>query len=58
MQTVEPPEVMVKSQSMLPLTMSGSMAVQQQGSVSMPMAHTTTKNHVDVPDLDCCLGPC
>ena len=34
-----------------------SEAMQQQGSVSMSMAHVTTKGHVVVLGLDCCLGP-
>lgn len=36
---------------------SGLTAMQLQGSVSMPMAHITTKNHADFPGLVCCLGP-
>ena len=31
---------------------------QQQGPVSMSVAHIMTKGHVDVPGLVCCLEPC
>ena len=35
--------------------MSGSVIRQQQGPVSMSVAHIMTKGHVDVPGLVCCL---
>ena len=38
--------------------MSGSVIRQQQGPVSMSVAHIMTKGHVDVPGLVCCLEPC
>jgi hypothetical protein len=50
----------MKSQPLSPLkTMSRSMAMQQQGSVSMSLAHITTKEqgHKDVPGLCNYLGP-
>jgi hypothetical protein len=47
-----PPGTVVESWSVLPLeAMSGSMALQQQGSV-------ITKDHTDVPGLDCNPGTC
>lgn len=43
-----PPEATVMSQPRLLLrAMSGFMNLQQQGSVSMFMAHVTTKGHVE-----------
>lgn len=43
-----PPEAMVESQPVLLLkAMSGSVAMQQQGAVSMSVAHITTKDHMD-----------
>ena len=36
----------------------GSMALQQQGSVSMSVAHITTTGHSAVSGLGCPLGPC
>lgn len=43
----------MKSQSVLPLSVfSGSMAMQQQGSVVMSVTHITSEEHADVP------GPC
>jgi hypothetical protein len=43
---------MVKSQPVLLLrAMSGSVAMQQHQSVSMSVAHITTKGHVDFPGL-------
>jgi hypothetical protein len=38
------------------MAMSGSMAMQWQGLVSMSVAHITTKEHRDVPGLDSRLG--
>jgi hypothetical protein len=32
--------------------------MEQQGSASMSVVHITTKDHLDVPDLGSCLGPC
>ena len=40
---------------LLLLAVSGSVAIQQLGSVSMFVAHFT-KGHVDVPGLACCLN--
>jgi hypothetical protein len=49
---------MVKSQLMLPLkSMSGFVAMKQQGSVLMSMVHITTKDHEGIPDLGCYLWP-
>jgi hypothetical protein len=43
-----PPEAMMKSQPVLLLkAMSGSMALQQQGAVSISVAHITTKDHAN-----------
>ena len=39
-------------------TVSGSVALHKQGSVLMSMVHVTTKGHVEVPGLGCCLRPC
>lgn len=55
------PEVRVMSRPMLPLrAMFEFVALQQQESVSMFMAHITTKDHVDVSGLGCLLEslPC
>lgn len=38
--------------------MSESVALQQQGSVSMSVDHVTTKDHAGVLGLDCQLGSC
>lgn len=43
------PEAILRSQP--PRAMSEPVALKQQGSVSMPMAHVTTKSHADVPGL-------
>lgn len=49
-----PPEALVKSQSMLLLrAMSGSVTMYPQGSVSVSVAHITTKDHAEVPGLGC-----
>lgn len=43
--------------TVLPLkAMSESMALQEQRSMSMFMAHATNKGHVDLPGLGCHLG--
>lgn len=43
---------MLKYWPVLPLkAMSGSMVMQQQGSVSISVDHITTKGHEDVPGL-------
>lgn len=48
---------MVKHQPALPRrAMSGSMAMQWQGLVSMSMVHITTREHRDVPGLGSKLG--
>lgn len=53
-----PPWAMMQPQPMLPLRVtSGFIAMQLLGSLSMPVAHITTKNHADFPGLGCCLGP-
>ena len=45
------PKAMVRSWPMLlPMVMSGSTVLHLHGSV-------TTKGQVDIPDLDCCMGP-
>jgi hypothetical protein len=47
-----PPEAAVKSCPELPLrTISGSVAMQQKGSVPTFMAYIATKGHVDIPGL-------
>lgn len=38
--------------------MSGSEAVQQQGSVSMSVTHFTTKDNTNIPNPNCHLGQC
>lgn len=44
----------MKSQPVLPLRdMSGSIAVEQQGSLSMSMVYVTPKDHSDIPGLVC-----
>lgn len=49
-----PPEARVESQPMLPLrATSGSMAKQQQKSLSMSLAHITAEDYADVPAHDC-----
>lgn len=49
-----PPEVMVISGLVLPrMVMSDSMALLQQGSVSISAAGVTTKDHVDLLGLGC-----
>lgn len=46
-------EAMVKTQSMLSLrNMSGSMAMEQRGSMPMSIVHIITKCHVAVPGLE------
>ena len=48
---------MVMSLPVLPLgTRSVSVALQQQKSVLMSMAHVTTKDHADIPGLGCHLS--
>lgn len=48
---------MVKTQPDLPLrTLSKSVVIQQHGSVSMSVAHATSKDHEDVTGLGCFLG--
>lgn len=47
----------MKSQPILLRTMSASVTVQQQRSVLMSLAHTTTKDHEDVPSLGSHRGP-
>lgn len=48
---------MVKTQPLLPLTaMSGSMAMQWLGSVSMSLTHISTREYRDVPGLGSRLG--
>jgi hypothetical protein len=42
----------------LQMNMAGSLVLKQLGSLVMSKAHVTTKGHVDVPDLDCCLRHC
>lgn len=50
-------ELMVKSQ-MSVRSISGFMAMQYQGSVSISMACITIRDHADIPGLGChCLGP-
>ena len=39
------------------LKMSGDVAMNQHGSLSMCVAHITTKSQLDIPGLDCKLGP-
>ena len=47
------------SQPMLLLrAMSGSMALQKQGTMLMFVTHVATKGHVEVLGLGCCLDPC
>lgn len=54
-----PPEPIVKSQPMLPLSvLSGSIALKQQGSVVMSITHIISKEHANIPVLGSCLGPC
>lgn len=43
---------------MLSRAMSVSMTLQHSVSVSLSMAHVTTKDLSDVPGLGCCLPPC
>lgn len=51
-----PSEVMVTSGYMLLLkAMSESVVLWHLGSVLVSQASVTTKGHVDVPGLDCCL---
>lgn len=50
-----PSEAMAKSQPVW-RAMSGSVAMQQQGSVLMSVAHITTKIHEVIPGLGCCLA--
>lgn len=51
-------EAIVKAQPEPSLrAMSGSVIEQQQGPVSMSVSHITTKDHVDVSGLVCCLEP-
>ena len=38
------------------LKMSGAVAMNQHGSLSMHVAHITTKNQLDIPGLDCKIG--
>lgn len=46
----------MRFQPVLPLrVMSGSMAMQHQGSVSMSLTYSTTKGHPDISGLGCCL---
>lgn len=40
------------------LLMSESVDLQQQKSELMFVAHFTTKDHIDVLGLGCCLQPC
>ena len=48
----------MKSQPVLLLrVMSGSIVMQQNGSVLMSVVHITTKDRVDISDLGCCLEP-
>lgn len=44
-----PPEAILRSQP--PRAMSGPVALKQHGSVSMLMAHVTTKNHAYIHGL-------
>jgi hypothetical protein len=54
-----PPETMVTCCPVLLLkVMSGSMALQQQRSVSMSGANVTTKGHAGISGLGCHLGLC
>lgn len=49
----------MKPQTTLPLkAKSGSMAIQQQRSMIMSLAHVTTKDHGDIPRLGRPLGLC
>lgn len=38
------------------LKMSGAVAMNQHGSLSMCVAHITTKSQLDIPGLDCKIG--
>lgn len=50
---------MVKYYPVLTLnTMTGSVAMKEQGSLSMCVVHITIKGHVDIPGLGYCLTPC
>jgi hypothetical protein len=49
----------MKFKPVLPLrAMSGPVAMQNQGSVSICVTHITTKGHADLPGLGCHLGAC